>query len=181
MINNLRWIGALGAAYVAFAAVGTAEAAPDDRAEARGPGAIEAEAPVTGERRWLVALSARSAELNREYGLGDYRRPFAADDRSGCAGRTGSPCPSSPSRARGGRRLRLGRRGSQRGRDARDRGTARRRRREHPVPPRTHATVTPRHVGRSRSHPTAAAGDMTVGSAPWPGSTTTPSSIAFAP
>jgi len=85
MINNLRWIGALGAVYVAFAAVGTAQAAPDDRAEARGPGAIEAEAPVTGPN-WLVALSARSAELNREYGLGDYRRPFAADDRSGLRG-----------------------------------------------------------------------------------------------
>ena len=34
---------------------------------------------------WLAALSARSAELNREYGLGDYR-PFAADDRSGLRG-----------------------------------------------------------------------------------------------
>jgi len=42
MINNLRWIGALGAACVAFAAVGTAQAAPDDRAEARGPGATSA-------------------------------------------------------------------------------------------------------------------------------------------
>ena len=43
MINNLRWIGALGAVYVACAAVGTAQAAaPDDRAEARGPGAISA-------------------------------------------------------------------------------------------------------------------------------------------
>ena len=83
MINNLRWIGALGAVYVAFAAVGTAQAAPDDRAEARGPGAIEAEAPVPGPN---VALNARSAELNREYGLGDYRRPFAADDRSGLRG-----------------------------------------------------------------------------------------------
>jgi hypothetical protein len=41
MINNLRWISALGAVYVACAAVGTAQAAgPDDRAEARGPGAI---------------------------------------------------------------------------------------------------------------------------------------------
>ena len=41
MINNLRWIGALGAVYVACAAVGTAQAAaPDDSAEARGPGAI---------------------------------------------------------------------------------------------------------------------------------------------
>ena len=84
MINNLRWIGALGAVYVAFAAVGTAQAAPDDRAEARGPGAIAA---VTGDTApWLAALSARSAELNREYGLGDYRRPFAADDRSGLRG-----------------------------------------------------------------------------------------------
>src|SRR4029079_553443 len=87
MINNLRWIGALGAACVAFAAVGTAQAAPDDRAEARGPGAIEAEAPVPVDTApWLAALSARSAELNREYGLGDYRRPFAADDRSGLRG-----------------------------------------------------------------------------------------------
>jgi hypothetical protein len=41
MINNLRSVGALGAVYVAVAAVGTAQAAgPDDRAEARGPGAI---------------------------------------------------------------------------------------------------------------------------------------------
>ena len=48
MINNLRWIGALGAVYVACAAVGTAQAAaPDDRAEARGPGAISA-APASG-------------------------------------------------------------------------------------------------------------------------------------
>ncbi len=87
MINNLRWIGALGAVYVAFAAVGAAQAAPDDRAEARGPGAIEAEAPVPGDTApWLAALSARSAELNREYGLGDYRQPFAADDRSGLRG-----------------------------------------------------------------------------------------------
>ena len=52
MINNLRWIGALGAVYVACAAVGTAQAAPDDRAEARGPGAIEAERP-TARRRGL--------------------------------------------------------------------------------------------------------------------------------
>ena len=60
---------------------------PDDRAEARGPGAIAAEAPVTGDTApWLAALSARSAELNREYGLGDYRRPFVADDRSGLRG-----------------------------------------------------------------------------------------------
>ena len=44
MINNLRWIGVLGAVYVACAAVGTAQAAgPDDRAEARGPGAIAAD------------------------------------------------------------------------------------------------------------------------------------------
>ena len=43
MINNLRWVGVLGAVYVACAAVGTAQAAaPDDRAEARGPGAISA-------------------------------------------------------------------------------------------------------------------------------------------
>ena len=48
MINNLRWIGVLGAVYVACAAVGTAQAAaPDDRAEARGPGAISA-APAPG-------------------------------------------------------------------------------------------------------------------------------------
>ena len=34
MINNLRCIGALGAVYVACAAVGTAQAAgPDDRAD----------------------------------------------------------------------------------------------------------------------------------------------------
>ena len=46
MINNLRWIGALGAVYVACAAVGTAQAAaPDDSAEARGPGAISAAPP----------------------------------------------------------------------------------------------------------------------------------------
>jgi len=73
MINNLRWIGALGAVYVAFAAVGTAQASPDDRAEPRGPGAIGAETAVTGNTApWLVALDERSTALNREHGLGDH-------------------------------------------------------------------------------------------------------------
>jgi hypothetical protein len=73
MINNLRWIGALGAVYVACAAVGTAQASPDDRAEARGPGAIGAEAAVTGNTApWLAALDERSTALNRGYGLGDH-------------------------------------------------------------------------------------------------------------
>ena len=57
MINNLRSIGALGAVYVACAAVGTAQAAgPADRAE------------------WLEALNERSEALNREYGLGDHAK-----------------------------------------------------------------------------------------------------------
>lgn len=73
MINNLRWIGALGAVYVAYAAVGTAQASPDDSAGARGPGAITAAAAVTGNRApWLDALDERSTALNREYGLGDH-------------------------------------------------------------------------------------------------------------
>ena len=74
MINNLRYIGALGAVYVACAAVGTAQAAgPDDRAEARGPGAIGAGAAVTGNTPpWLEALNRRSEALNREYGLGGH-------------------------------------------------------------------------------------------------------------
>ena len=73
MINNLRWIGALGAVYVACAAVGTAPASPDDRAEARGPGAIGAQAAVTGNTApWLEALDERSTALNREYSLGDH-------------------------------------------------------------------------------------------------------------
>ena len=59
MINNLRWIGALGAVYVACAAVGTAQAAaPDDRAEARGPGQQNRPAPATG----AVARRAERAE-----------------------------------------------------------------------------------------------------------------------
>ena len=57
MINNLRWIGVLGAAYVACAAVGTAQAAaPDDRAEARGPGAIAA-ASTPGPDRFERAVA----------------------------------------------------------------------------------------------------------------------------
>ena len=62
MINNLRSIGAVGAVYVAVAAVGTAQAAgPDDRAEARGPGAIGAAAALTGNTPpWLRALNERS-------------------------------------------------------------------------------------------------------------------------
>ena len=57
MINNLRWIGALGAVYVACAAVGTAQAAgPDDRAEARGPGAIAARRS-TASTAWATARS----------------------------------------------------------------------------------------------------------------------------
>jgi hypothetical protein len=69
MINNLRWIGVLGAFYVACAAVGTAQAAPDDRAEAHGPGSIGMEPAVTGTTAsWLTALGERSAALNRAYG-----------------------------------------------------------------------------------------------------------------
>ena len=67
MINNLRNIGALGAVYVACAAVGTAQAAgPADRAE------------------WLEALNERSEALNREYGLGDHaqRRQLGAPGSS---------------------------------------------------------------------------------------------------
>ena len=69
MINNLRWIGVLGAVYVACAAVGTAQAAaPDDRAEARGPGAIAAAPTVrTVERRWPSPFrsSTRTTEALR--------------------------------------------------------------------------------------------------------------------
>ena len=73
MINNLRWIGALGAVYVACAAVGTAQAAaPDDRAEARGPGAISA-ARAPGPDR-LEREVAKSAPV------------IHADDRSGLRG-----------------------------------------------------------------------------------------------
>ena len=73
MINNVRWLGALGAVYVACAAVGTAQASPDDRAVARGPGVIGVEAAITDTTApWLVALNARSEALNREYGLGDH-------------------------------------------------------------------------------------------------------------
>ena len=73
MINNLRWIGALGAVYVACAAVGTAHAAPDDRAVSRGPGAIGTAAAVMGHTApWLAALGERSKALNTEYGLGGY-------------------------------------------------------------------------------------------------------------
>ena len=82
MINNLRSIGAVGAVYVAVAAVGTAQAAgPDDRAEARGPGAIGAAAALTGNTPpWLRALNERSEALNREYGPDDHaeRRQLGA-------------------------------------------------------------------------------------------------------
>jgi hypothetical protein len=82
MINNLRWIGALGAVYVACAAVGTAQAAgPDDRAEARGPGAIGREAAVTVDTApWREALDERSEALNREHRLGAHaeRRQLGA-------------------------------------------------------------------------------------------------------
>jgi len=68
MINNLRWIGVLGAVYVACAAVGTAQAAgPDDRAEARGPGAI-------------------AAALEREAATSSGATVIHADDRSGLRG-----------------------------------------------------------------------------------------------
>ena len=88
MINNLRSIGVLGSVYVACAAVGTAQAAgPDDRAEARGPGAIATSA-ATGPD-WFVALNARSSAMNRSYGLGEYTLAtpvIHADDRSGLRG-----------------------------------------------------------------------------------------------
>ena len=84
MINNLRWIGFLGASYVAWAAVGTAQAAGPDwrvalnaRSDAMNRyyglgeysrhGARSASSPD-----WLVALNARSDALNRTYGLGEY-------------------------------------------------------------------------------------------------------------
>jgi len=73
MINNLRWIGVLGAVYVACAAVGTAQAAaPDDRAEGRGPGAISA-AQAPGPD-WFEREVAKSAPV------------IHADDRSGLRG-----------------------------------------------------------------------------------------------
>ena len=73
MINNLRWIGVLGAVYVACAAVGTAQAAaPDDRAEARGPGAFSA-AQAPGPD-WLEREMAKSVPV------------IHADDRSGLRG-----------------------------------------------------------------------------------------------
>lgn len=75
MINNLRWIGALGAVYVACAAVGTAQASPDDRAEARGPGALAAaSAPMSG---WLERAVARATPVSPV---------IHADDRSGLRG-----------------------------------------------------------------------------------------------
>ncbi len=103
MINNLRWIGVLGAVYVACAAVGTAQAAgPDDRAEARGPGAI-AETATPGPD-WLVALDARSNALNRQYGLGDETTVIHADDRSGLRGSAvvALPAPVAPTIASAG-------------------------------------------------------------------------------
>jgi len=73
MINNLRWIGVLGAVYVACAAVGTAQAAaPDDRAEARGPGAIAA-AQAPGPD-WFEREVAKVVPV------------IHADDRSGLRG-----------------------------------------------------------------------------------------------
>ena len=73
MINNLRWVGVLGAVYVACAAVGTAQAAaPDDRAEARGPGAIAA-ASTPGPGRFERKV-AKSVPV------------IHADDRSGLRG-----------------------------------------------------------------------------------------------
>ena len=75
MINNLRWIGALGAVYVACAAVGTAQASPDDRAEARGPGPIAAaSAPMSG---WLERAVARATPVSPV---------IHADDQSGLRG-----------------------------------------------------------------------------------------------
>jgi hypothetical protein len=56
MINNLRYIGVLGAVYVACTAAATAQAADPD---------------------WLVALTARSEAMNRHYGLGEYGRQGA--------------------------------------------------------------------------------------------------------
>ena len=73
MINNLRWIGVLGAVYVACAAVGTAQAAaPDDRPEARGPGAI-AGASTPGPD-WFEREVATAVPV------------IHADDRSGLRG-----------------------------------------------------------------------------------------------
>lgn len=73
MINNLRWIGVLGAVYVASAAVGTAQAAgPDDRADARGPGAI-ATTPAPGPD-WFEREAGKATTVIR------------ADDRSGLRG-----------------------------------------------------------------------------------------------
>lgn len=73
MINNLRWIGVLGAVYVACAAVGPAQAAgPDDRAEARGPGAIATSAAPGPD--WFDREAAKATTV------------IQADDRSGLRG-----------------------------------------------------------------------------------------------
>ena len=73
MINNLRWVGVLGAVYVACAAVGTDQAAaPDDRAEARGPGAIAA-ASTPGPDRFERKVAKAVPVIH-------------ADDRSGLRG-----------------------------------------------------------------------------------------------
>ena len=73
MINNLRSIGVLGAVYVACATVGTAQAAgPDDRADARGPGAISAE--TRPDRHWFEREAASATTV------------IHADDRSGLRG-----------------------------------------------------------------------------------------------
>jgi hypothetical protein len=90
MINNLRWIGALGSVYVACAAVGTAQAAgPDDRAEARGPGAIASVGTATtagpddrAEARGPGAIAAD--RLERE--AAKATTVIHADDRSGLRG-----------------------------------------------------------------------------------------------
>ena len=97
MINNLRWVGVLGAVYVACAAVGIAHAAGpgntppwleslNERSEALnreyglGQHAQRRQLGAPGPD-WLVALNARSDALNRTYGLGEYAAMGAGSGR----------------------------------------------------------------------------------------------------
>ena len=94
MINNLRSIGALGAVYVACAAVWhrpggrpgrpcpSGSTALNERSEALnreyglGDHAKRRQLGAPGPN-WLVALNARSDGSNRKYGLGEYGRQGA--------------------------------------------------------------------------------------------------------
>ena len=77
MINNLRWLSALGAVYVAGASVGVAHAAgPDDRPGPHGPGAVAAAAPrlptakADGRFAWDDAALSALASLALIAGIG---------------------------------------------------------------------------------------------------------------